>query len=99
MKREDVVIFEAEFCEPNEKAGRERELQQILEQVSQQPGNLFTFCSRRFSKFIHNTEPNDLAKSSLICLLKFEINEFQIGPVRSLRLPNDCLASIFRLCQ
>ncbi len=38
MKREDVLskMFEAEFCEPTDKANKERELQEVLVQASEQ---------------------------------------------------------------
>lgn len=40
MKREDVLnkMFEAEFCEPQQKAERERELQELLERACSQTG-------------------------------------------------------------
>jgi hypothetical protein len=40
MKREDVLskMFEAEFCDPKDKAQKERELQEILRQASEQTG-------------------------------------------------------------
>jgi hypothetical protein len=40
MKREDVLtkMFEAEFCEPQEKPDKERELQDLLQQACEQTG-------------------------------------------------------------
>jgi len=40
MKREDVFgkLFEAEFCEPNEKPQKEKELTEIFERAVQQTG-------------------------------------------------------------
>ncbi len=40
MKREDVLskMFEAEFCEPKDKAEKERELQDVLNQACEQTG-------------------------------------------------------------
>jgi len=40
MKREDVLnkMFEAEFCEPQEKPDKERELQELLQQACEQTG-------------------------------------------------------------
>jgi hypothetical protein len=40
MKREDVLskMFEAEFCDPMDKAERERELQEILRLACEQTG-------------------------------------------------------------
>jgi hypothetical protein len=40
MKREDVLskMFEAEFCDPKDKADKERDLQEMLQQACQQTG-------------------------------------------------------------
>ena len=40
MKREDVLrkLFEAEFCEPKEKAVKEREFEETLLRASQETG-------------------------------------------------------------
>ncbi len=40
MKREDVLgkMFDAEFCEPKDKADKERELQELFQQACEQTG-------------------------------------------------------------
>jgi hypothetical protein len=52
MKREDVLskMFEAEFCDPKDKARKERELQEILFQACEQTGKPIHVLQSAFLK-------------------------------------------------
>jgi hypothetical protein len=52
MKREDILskMFEAEFCEPKDKAARERELQDLFQQACEQTGKPLYILQPAFLK-------------------------------------------------
>jgi hypothetical protein len=52
MKREDVLskMFEAEFCDPKDKADKERELQEALQQACEQTDRPLSVLQPAFLK-------------------------------------------------
>ena len=55
-------MFEAEFCEPTEKAGQERELQEVLQQACEQTGKPLDVLEPAFGMVYPRYRAKRLAK-------------------------------------
>jgi hypothetical protein len=64
MKREDVLskMFEAEFCDPKDKADKERELQELMQQACEQTAKPIYVLQPAFLKVYPRYRAKRLAK-------------------------------------